>query len=130
MTSHTMRSEVFGIRRSEPSAAYFALVWLLVALLSAPLATLAGRSMPRTAAGLPVGQIPNQSEEESESWPKTEVRHATPASGSGGPRGRHTGGYRIALPRFDGLMTAGRGLRPRGHSELVHRNGTGGPLRC
>lgn len=130
MNSHTMTSEVLGVRRTEPSAAYFALVWLLVALLSAPLATLAGRSMPRTSAGLPVGQIPNQSEEESESYPKTEVRHTAPASGSGGPRGRHTGGYRLALPRVDGLMTAGRGLRPREHSELLHRNGTGGPLRC
>lgn len=130
MNSHTMTSEVLGVRRIEPSAAYFALVWLLVALLSAPLATLAGRSMPRTSAGLPVGQIPNQSEEESESYPKTEVRHTAPASGSGGPRGRHTGGYRLALPRVDGLMTAGRGLRPREHSELLHRNGTGGPLRC
>src|SRR5687767_3534894 len=99
MTSHTVTSEVLDGRPSNSSAAYVALVWLLVALLSAPLAALAGRSMPRTTAGMPVGQIPNPSEEESESWPKTEIRHAAPASGAGAPGRRHTGGYRLALPR-------------------------------
>jgi hypothetical protein len=112
-----------------PKAAFAPLVWLSVALLSLPLATMAGRTTATT--GQPAGQLPNQSEEESESWPKTEVRHTNHASGTGGPRGRQPAGIRLIAARpACGLLNAGRGLRPHQYSELLDRNGTGGRLRC
>jgi hypothetical protein len=112
------------------SGSFAALVWVLAVLLSLPLTALAGRSVPRTIVGIPSGQFPGQSEEESESWPKSEARHA-PQLANGGSRGRSASSDRLRWPlALESANPASRPARVVGHPESLGRNGTGGPLRC
>ncbi|MCI0357108.1 MAG: hypothetical protein L0211_01315 [Planctomycetaceae bacterium] len=126
MPSQPFKSDTIKLLRSP--AAFAAIVWLLAALLALPQGVLSSRPaapMP----GLPIGQLPGQSEEESESWPKSETRHAPQIAGSG--RGKRSWDNQFrSLMHFDLVHVARISGRPTMCSVLAGDRASTSRLRC
>jgi hypothetical protein len=117
------------VRRVVARAAFIATVWLVAALLVAPAGLVGRRGSPQLFSALPGSQLPGQSEEEAESWPKSEAREAPQVRSSA--RGRcSTAEHAPSLVHIEPIAPTRCAERPIYSSHLPGRHENGGSLRC